>query len=59
MTIDEVLTYYEHKQSNVAKALGIPRQTVNKWWKERKIPYEKQCMLEVETKGALKASRDE
>lgn len=59
MTIDEVLTYFEHRQSKVAEALGLPRQSVSRWWKEKKIPYEKQCMLEVYTKGALKANKDD
>lgn len=58
MTIDEVLTYFGHKQVNVAKALGLHRQIVYKWWKSKRIPYEKQCVIEVFTHGALKANKD-
>ncbi len=58
MTIDEVLTYFEHKQVNIARALGVHKQTVNVWWKEKRIPYDKQCVLEVYTKGELKANKE-
>lgn len=58
MTIDEVLTYFEHKQSKVADALNLPRQSVHLWWKQKKIPYDKQCVLEVYTKGTLKADKE-
>lgn len=57
MTIDEVLTYYEHKQSNVADSLGIERALVHRWWKKKYVPYDKQCVLEIHTKGKLKASK--
>ncbi|HEY2811782.1 MAG TPA: Cro/CI family transcriptional regulator [Rhabdochlamydiaceae bacterium] len=58
MTIDEVLTYFGHRQTNVARALGINKQTVHSWWMERKIPYDKQCVIQVHTDGALKACRE-
>lgn len=59
MTIDEVLTYFGHKQTNVARALGYNKQTVSFWWRDRKIPYDKQCVIQVYTNGVLKASKDE
>jgi hypothetical protein len=58
MTINEVLSYFHHRQCQVAKALNVHHQTVWLWVKKQKIPYDKQCILEVETNGALKASKD-
>jgi DNA invertase Pin-like site-specific DNA recombinase len=59
MTINEVLTYFEHRQSKVARALNVHKQTVWLWCKAKKIPYDKQCILEVMTKGELKANKDD
>lgn len=55
MTIDEVLSFYRHKQSNVAAALGISRAAVSSWYRNDSIPYGKQCLLQTLTKGKLKA----
>ena len=59
MNINEVLSHFRHRQCEVAKALNVHHQTVWLWVKNKKIPYDKQCILEVETKGELKASRDD
>jgi len=59
MTIDEVLSYFGHRQSKVAEALGLHRQAVQLWWKTKKIPYDKQCVIQVLTNGVLKASKEE
>ena len=59
MTIDEVLTHFEHKQINVARELDLHKQTVYQWWKQKRIPYEMQCVIEVYTAGKLKANKDD
>ena len=57
MTIDDVLTYYGHNQANVARALNICTMTICRWCQKKYIPYERQCQIEVTTRGELKASR--
>lgn len=59
MTIDEALSFYKHKQSNIAIALGISRNSVSRWYKNDSIPYDKQCMLEKVTRGKLRARRED
>lgn len=59
MKFNEVMIYYDYKKSNIAKALGVSRQVVSVWQEQNKIPYPRQCQLEIETKGALKASKED
>lgn len=57
MTIHEALVYFDYRQTNIAKALGVSKNSVSKWFKEKEIPFYRQCQLEVVTMGALKADR--
>lgn len=59
MKFSEVMSHYDYKKSNIAKALGVSRQLVFNWHKKDKIPFSKQCELEILTKGALKASKED
>jgi hypothetical protein len=59
MTIDEVLTYFGHKQANVARALGVCRNSICLWYKQKHIPYARQCQLELLTQGKLKANKND
>lgn len=56
MTIDEALTYFDHKQTHIARALGVAPMTVCIWKRKKKIPFRWQCQLQVITEGALKAN---
>ena len=40
--------------SNIAKGLGVSRQLVFHW-KKKGIPYGRQCMIQLATKGRLRA----
>jgi DNA-binding XRE family transcriptional regulator len=55
----EVMIHYDYKQSNVARALGVSRQVIYSWHKKNKIPFSKQCEIEILTKGALKARKED
>lgn len=59
MKFSEIMIYYDYNMSNIARALGISRQVVSRWHRNGKIPYKNQCEIEVLTKGALKASKDD
>lgn len=37
-----------------AKAIGLPKQTVNRW-KDTGIPFEQQFRIQLKTRGRLKA----
>lgn len=55
MTFHELVQYFR-SQSNAARAIGIKPPSVHAW-KEKGIPYDKQCQIEILTGGALKADR--
>jgi hypothetical protein len=57
MKFSDMMIYYNYKMTNVARALHVGRQTVERWKRADQIPFEKQCVLEVITKGALQADR--
>ncbi len=59
MNIDDVITYYRHNLTNVARALGVSAMSVCKWRKSGKIPVPYQCMLQILSKGHLKANLDD
>ena len=59
MTIDEALTHFDHKQTHIARALGVTPMTICLWKKKKMIPYRWQCQLQVITEGALKATPKE
>jgi transcriptional repressor of cell division inhibition gene dicB len=54
MNMDEVLTYFKNK-NQIAKALKIQRQSVQKWGD--KVPAKRQIQLQIITNGELKANR--
>lgn len=58
MTFTDIMIYFEFRQTNVARALGITRATVSHWRKKGRIPYGRQCELEALTHGKLKAKKD-
>jgi hypothetical protein len=55
MEFSEVMIYFDYKMSNIARALDVTRETVTHWKDEGKIPYHRQCQIEVVTGGKLKA----
>ena len=57
MKFSDIMIYYNYKMTNVARALHVGRQTVERWKKAGKIPFEKQCVLEILTDGKLVAER--
>lgn len=59
MTLDELLPLFRYNMSNIARALEIERTTVSRWKIKGRIPYSKQCELELYLKGQLKAKKDE
>lgn len=56
MTYTQVLEHFsqDRKAIDVANALKVSKGTVS-IWKANGIPYERQCQIEVLTKGQLKA----
>lgn len=59
MKFSEVMIFYDYNMSKIAKALDTSRQYVSLWKKEDKIPYPKQCELQIITNGKLIASKDD
>jgi hypothetical protein len=59
MNIKDVLIYFNFRQTNVARALGVSRGCISHWYKIGRIPYGKQCELELITDGKLKANKED
>jgi hypothetical protein len=59
MKLSEVMIYYDYNMSAIARALDTSRQYVSLWKKNDKIPFSKQCELQVITDGKLRASKDD
>lgn len=59
MKFSEVMAYYDYKMINIVKALKVARDTVTSWKEKDKIPFPKQCELQVITNNKLIASRDD
>ncbi len=57
MKFSEAMIYYDYKMTNIARVLGLTKQTLLNWKRLDAIPYERQCQLEIATNGALKADR--
>lgn len=55
MLFSELMAYYDYKFSNVARGLNLSRQAILLWKKKNRIPYERQCQIEIMTNGQLKA----
>jgi DNA-binding transcriptional regulator YiaG len=56
MTIHDALCHFDHSQANIARALGVSVMTICNWKRNKHIPFQWQCQLQVITNGALKAS---
>jgi len=59
MKFSELMIHFDYKISNVSRFLNINRQTIYVWHHNDKIPFDKQCVIEVLTKGKLKANKDD
>lgn len=59
MKFSEVMAYYDYKMINIVRALKVARETVNSWKEKDKIPFPKQCELQVITDNKLVASRND
>ena len=59
MKFSEVMIYYDYNMSKIAKALDTSRQYVYCWKKQNKIPFPKQCELQVITDNKLLASKED
>ena len=59
MKFSEVMIFYDYNMSKIAKALDTSRQYVSLWKKENKIPYPKQCELQIITNGKLLACKED
>lgn len=53
MTYDDLVDTYGGL-SKAARALGLAKQTVHRW-RDSGIPFEKQFIIQMKTKGRLKA----
>ncbi|HEX4045434.1 MAG TPA: phage terminase small subunit-related protein [Gammaproteobacteria bacterium] len=59
MKFYELMAFHDYKMSNIARVYNVSREAVRKWKEKDKIPYKFQCMAEVESKGQLKANRED
>lgn len=58
MTPEQAIDYY-HGRGALAKACEVTEAAVYLWVKQGAIPYDRQCQIQVETKGALVASKED
>ena len=54
MNYQKLIEHFGGSCTKAAHALGLSKQTVNAW-KDRGIPFEKQFIIQMKTKGRLKA----
>jgi hypothetical protein len=59
MKFSDVMIHYNYNMSNISRALGISRQSVEAWRNKKRIPYPRQCEIEILTKGELKANKED
>jgi hypothetical protein len=59
MKFSEVMQYYDYNMATIARALETSRQYVSKWKKVDKIPYPRQCELQILTGGKLIANKED
>ncbi len=59
MKFSEVMAFYDYKMINIVKALNVARDTVKSWKEKDKIPFTKQCELQVITNNKLVANKDD
>jgi len=58
MTPEQVIQFFGSEQV-AAQALNIKRQTVNYWKQRNKIPKGAQAIIQIHTRGKLKADNGE
>jgi len=58
MKFSEVMAHYDYKMIKISKALKVARDTVTSWKEKDKIPFTKQCELQVITNNKLIADRE-
>lgn len=56
MTFDQVRKHYGSIKA-IADALAITPGAVQRWKRENKIPYDRQCQIQVDTRNKLKATK--
>jgi len=56
MTFDDLRAKYG-SDASIAKALNVSRQLVGIWKRNGHIPYPRQCAIQLETRGRLRASK--
>lgn len=54
VTYDDLISHYK-TESDAARAIDVPRQTVHRWKKVGAVPLEQQVKYEVATNGELRA----
>lgn len=59
MKFNEVMAFYDYKMINIVKALKVARDTVKSWKQKDKIPFTKQCELQVITNNKLIARKED
>jgi hypothetical protein len=58
VTPEQAITHYGSRGA-LAKAVGVSEAAIHLWVKNEAIPYDRQCQIQVETSGALIASRED
>jgi hypothetical protein len=57
MTFDELIDFYG-SQAEAARRLGLSQPSVFDW-KETTIPYDRQCQVQIDSGGKLRARKDD
>lgn len=55
MTFNDLRRTYG-SDANIAHALGVSRQLVGQWKGKGTLPYPRQCMIQLTTRGRLRAT---
>lgn len=58
MTPDQAVAHYKTRGA-LAKACDVTEAAIYLWVKQGFIPYDRQCQIQVDTGGALLASKDD
>jgi hypothetical protein len=58
MTPDQAIEHYRSRGA-LAKACEVSEAAIYLWVKQGAIPYDRQCQIQVETKGVLLASKED
>ena len=58
MTPEQAIDHYRGR-GGLAKACDVSEAAIYLWVKQGAIPYDRQCQIQVETKGKLLASKED